>query len=118
MAVLAIQNLLANAKMEPVYSAVAAGGDTFVPASTDGKLVLHFKNGNVAARTVTINDVGSVSPVGATAFNPDIAVVVDATDACFVELANLERFKDPTTGAVAMTYSADADLTVAVLRLA
>lgn len=118
MAVLAIQDLIVNAKKEAAYAAVAAGGDTFVPGAGDGKLVLHFKNVNAAARTVTINDVNSVAPSGGTAFNPDVAVVVDATDEAFVELAELQRFKDPVTGAVAMTYSADVGLSVAVLRVA
>lgn len=117
MALLAIQDLIANAKKEAAYAAAAGGGDTFAPSSLDGKLLLHFKNTNAAARNVTINDVNSVAPAGATAFNPDVVITVDATDEAFVELTNLERFKDAATGLVSLTYDAVAGLTLAILRV-
>lgn len=81
----------------------------FVIPSVAGvnKLTLRFANTGGAAVTVTIDDPTSPSPVGATAFNPDLSVSVPATTGIreFV-IPDVARFVDPATGRINWTYSA------------
>lgn len=109
MAVLTVQQV-ALAGLNPSYAAAAAGGDSFL---NDGKVVLHVKNTNGSARTVTVASQRPATPGLAPANN---AVSVPATTG--------DRFIGPfdpgiwndANGAVQVTYSADAGVTIAAIR--
>lgn len=110
MAVLTVQQA-ALAGLNPTYAAAAAAGDSF---ANDGKIVLHVKNTNAAARTVTVASQRPASPGLAPANN---AVSIPATTG--------ERLIGPfdpiiwndSTGSVLITYSADAGVTIACVRI-
>lgn len=93
MATLAKQQIVPTG-LTPVYVAVSGGGDKVQPA--DG-CFLHFKNTNAATYTVVIDDVTSVSPPGALAFNPDLSVIIPATTG------------DKMIGPITVRYAAVAD---------
>lgn len=116
MALIAIQDLLPNAKKELAYSAASAS-DTFAPTDVDSKLIFHFKNLNAAPRTAIFDDINSVIPVGGTTFDPNVPCVIDATDETFFVLTQLGRFKSAATGLITVTFAAFADLTYAISRL-
>lgn len=69
-------------------------------------LLLRFTNTGGSPVTVTMDDPTSVTPVAATAFNPDIGVAVPATtgERVFM-IPDVTRFTDPSTGRVNWTYS-------------
>ena len=98
----------------PTYAAAAAGGDKVVPGP---HTVLHVKNTGGSVVTVTIDDIKSATPAGATAFNPDVAVTVPATTGDrLIGPLSAERFTN-TDGLVAITYSGVTGVTVAALAL-
>lgn len=109
MAVLTVQQA-ALAGLNPSYAAASASGDSF---PNDGRTLLHVKNTNAAARTVTVTSQKTASP-GLTPANN--AVSVPATTG--------ERFIgpfDPTiwndvNGNLQITYSAETGVTIAALR--
>jgi hypothetical protein len=69
-------------------------------------LLLRFSNTGGSPVTVTIDDPTSVTPVAATAFNPDIGVAVPATTGLRTFLIpDVTRFVDPATGRLNWTYS-------------
>lgn len=80
----------------------------YVKPSTYGikSLLLRFTNTGGGAITVTVDDPTSVSPVAATAFNPDIGVSVPATTGVRVfMIPDVTRFVDPATQRLNWTYS-------------
>lgn len=91
------------------FAAVGGAGDT---VAFDDRGFLEFKNTDAASRTVTIAIPGSVHGTAV----PDLAVVVAAT-------TGVEKIKltpdmvDPSSGNIAITYSATANLTVAAQRV-
>jgi hypothetical protein len=99
------------AGLTPTYA--AAGGPDFITAAQTGRpYLLHVKNGSGVSVTVTVNDPTSVGPVGASAFNADVALAVPAGQERMLELDPV-RFKDPVTGQIDITYSATTSVTVA-----
>lgn len=73
-------------------------------ASGVSKLVLRVANTGVQ-RTLTFDDPNSVTPVAATAFNPDLTVVIPATTGVrYVVIDDVARFVDPATGRINWTY--------------
>lgn len=93
---------------DATYTAAAAGGDTIAPAAG---LVLHVKNGDAAAKTVTLVRPGTQYGQA----NPDIAVVIAASPGNqFIRVP--PEFADPATGLVNVTYSAVTSVTVALLQ--
>jgi hypothetical protein len=107
MAVLAVQPI-SRPGLAPAYAAAGAAGDSF--DGNDGRVFLHFKNTNAATRTVTVN---SVIPCDQGS-DHDIAVIVPATtgDVMIGPLDPVRFGASPT-----FTYSANANLTVAAIRL-
>ena len=85
-----------------------ATGNYVVPATAGiHALLLRFTNTGGSAVTVTIDDPNSVTPVAATAFNPDIGVSVPATTGVRTFLIpDVTRFVDSATGRLNWTYSA------------
>lgn len=96
-----------------------AAGDYFVPSSrgSAARYILHVKNGSGSSTNVTVNDPNTPSPIGATAFNPNMVVAVGAGVEKHILLDNVERFVDSATGRVNLTYSATATVTIAVFRV-
>ena len=95
--------------LEATYAACAGGGDTF---TNNGRTFVHIDNASGGDLTVTFDDTGSVSPAGATAFTPDVAVVVTAGESRFIGPFPTARFGT----SVAVTYSGVTTLTIAVLQ--
>jgi hypothetical protein len=99
---------------QPTYAAAAGGGDKVAPGPS---VFLHVKNTGGSACTVTIDDPTSLSPSGATTFNPDLAVTVPATTGDRFIGPITERFLNPADGLAAITYNQVAGVTVAALQL-
>lgn len=113
MAALTIQQVVRTGLVEALVAA-GSGGDTFV---NDGKKFFRVKNGHAsAARTVTF---ASQLPAGALpqgAAKADLAVVVAAQTSVDIGPFDPSAFND-NTGKVIVTYSTEADLTVAAVSL-
>lgn len=107
MAVIALQ-AITRAGEDPSPYAAAVGPDTV--DGNDGRVFLHLKNTNAAARTVTVN---SVAPCDQ-GFDHDIAVVIPAnTGDVMIGPFPPERFGSQ----LSISYSAVAGLTIAAVRL-
>ena len=114
MATLTVQALSPTAGLPSVagsYAAVAGGGDVF---PNNGKTWVQFKNTNAATRTVTFG-VNGKAPGGFSITPPTITVPVTTGESIF-------GLFDPTifnnsSGQVAMTYDASANLSALVVSL-
>jgi hypothetical protein len=115
MALLTVQQIT-KAGLAPTYAAAAGGGDTF--AVGQGQAVfLHVKNASGSPITVTVDDPNSQPPESAATFNPDLSVSVPATTGDrMIGPINAERFVNPSTGLVSVTYSGVTSLTVGVFK--
>lgn len=110
MAVLTVQQV-ALTGLNPSYAAASAGGDSF---DNDGRTVLHVKNTNASSRTVTV-----------ASQKPAVPGLAPSNNAVSVPATTGERFIgpfDPTVwndsnGDVQVTYSADAGVTIAAIRI-
>lgn len=111
----AIQNVDALAGLAPTYAAAAAD-DYVVPEDGDGKLLIHVKNGDTAAHSLTIDDINTVSPIGAAAFNADVTVSVPAGAERMIQLTQLGRFKN-ADGQIHFDWSLTTGMTVGIFRL-
>jgi uncharacterized heparinase superfamily protein len=79
---------------------------SYVVPSGIYKLLLRIVNTGTQ-RTITFDDPTSVTPAAATAFNPDLTVVVPATTGVrYVVIDDIARFVDPATGRISWTYDA------------
>ena len=107
MAILSAQALPLSG-LQPVYAAAAGGGDQ---APVGEKLVLHVRNGDASAKTVTVVTPGTVGDLAVA----DAVQVIPAAGSAFIPLKGV--FRDPATGRASITYSAVASVTVAVLLL-
>jgi hypothetical protein len=96
----------------PSTNTCTAGPDT-IPLQQFGKYQLRFNNTGGAPVTVTFDDPISANPGSATAFNPDVPVTVTNAQVRTVTLS-ADRFRDPTTGLMTMTYSVSPTMTVEV----
>ena len=111
MATLSIQSIT-PAGLNPSYVAANGGGDKVKPGD---RTFFHIKNDGGASVTVTLDDAGSVSPVGATSFDPDVEVVVEPGGSRFIGPLVENRFRG-SDGLAAFTYSGVTSVTVAALR--
>jgi hypothetical protein len=112
MAVLTVQDAAVTGLAETLVAA-GAGGDSF---DNNGLCLLEVVNGGGAPITVTIDDPGSASPVGAMQFNPDVSVSVTNGQTRIIGPFPPFRFND-ANGRVAISYSAVTSVTVRVIRL-
>jgi hypothetical protein len=94
------------AGLQPVSHAAAAG-DSF---SNNGKTLIRVNNGGGAPITLTVDDPGSTSPVAATAFNPDAAIVVTNGQARIIGPFPAARFND-ANGRCQLAWSATTSVT-------
>lgn len=107
------KQIIGPAGATPAYVAAAGGGDTVQPGD---HTFLHVKNGGGAPITVTIDDPTSVSPPGASQFNPDLSVsVTNAQERMIGPLT--ARFANPATGLVNITYSGVTTVTVGAFQI-
>lgn len=100
----------------PTANASDATGNYVVVGPHD-RVQLRFANTSAGNITVTLDDPTSTTPENATAFNPDVAVVVPLTNGVrYINLegARLARFRDPVTGRINWTTSAQANLATEV----
>lgn len=113
MATLAIQTIT-RAGVDASLAAAANGGDAF---ANDGQVFFRVKNSHGStSRTVTFAaqlPAGAI-PQGAAATN--LAVAVAAGDDTFIGPFDPAGFND-SNGRVVVTYSSEADLTVAAMKL-
>jgi hypothetical protein len=107
MAILSAQRLPLGG-LQPTYANAASGGDQ---APTGEKLVLHVRNDDASAKTVTVATPGTVGGLAVA----DASQVIPADGDAFIPLKS--SFRDPMTGRAAITYSAVTSVTVAVLQL-
>lgn len=105
MAALTAQRI-AQSGTAPTYSAASSGGDT---APVGGGLKLHVVNGSGASVTVTVVTPGTLDGLAIA----DAALSVPAGGSGFIPLTNV--YRDPVTGRAAISYSATATVSVAVL---
>lgn len=112
MAVLAVQDAVVSGFTE-AFVAAAGGGDSF---DNNGLCLFTVKNGGGGNITVTVDDVNSAAPAGASAFNADVAGVVNAgSEKTFGPFPPF-RFNDGT-GRVNVTYTGVVTVTVSVIRI-
>lgn len=98
------------AGLAPVYSAAAAGGDSFRPAD---RTFLHIKNGSAAAITATLVTPGTVQGLAV----EDVAVPVPAGAERMVGPLSPELFRHRADGLGDITWSAAASVTFAVVNI-
>jgi hypothetical protein len=113
MALLTAQNTSLSAGLQVTFSAVNAS-DTFTP---DEFTFLYVKNTNAATRTITVTTTNT--SVGAAALAvADVSVTIAATtgEQCIGPFP-ARYFADPTTGLATVTYSAQTNVTAALIRL-
>ncbi|MEV0639040.1 hypothetical protein AB0I77_29670 [Streptomyces sp. NPDC050619] len=107
MAILSAQALPLSG-LQPTYANAAGGGDQ---APIGEKLVLHVRNGDATAKTVTVATPGTVGDLAVA----DAVQVIPAAGNALIPLKSV--FRDPATGRAGITYSAVTSVTVAVLQL-
>jgi len=96
----------------PLTNTCTAGPDT-LPLQFGGKYMLRFVNTG-ASCIVTLDDPISQNPGNATQFNPDVPVTVAATTGVRAVTISADRFRDPTSGLLTMSYSISPTMTVEV----
>lgn len=95
----------------PTTNNATAGPDRF-PAAVGGKYMVIYNNSGGAPITVTYDDPTSVTPANATAFNPDVPVVVTNAQRR-VSFIDATRFRD-SAGFINLAYSATPTMTVEI----
>lgn len=104
---------LAQAGLAPSYTAAAAS-QKIKPGP---RTFLHVRNAHNADHTITLDDPTSVTPVGASAFNPDVAVSVVQATSKFIGPVD-DRFADRAdTGRADIAWSATTSMSVASLQI-
>ena len=104
--------------LSAVYDAAPADGISFV--NDDGRVILHVKNTDAAARTVTVQSVAEIDGIAI----DDLAVVVAAASEAFIGPFAPETYnqgEDPDVdvdfGKVYVDFSAVAGVSVAVVEV-
>ena len=96
------------------YTSVSDGILVF-PAALGQRYLILWRNTGGSASVPTIDDPTSASPVGATAFNPDlVGASVPITTGATAQLIDANRFRDGS-GNVNATMTNAASLTCAVV---
>lgn len=111
-ALLTVQDV-AITGLNPSFVAADVAGDTF---PNDGRSYLEVVNGGGGAITVTIDDLRSVAPEGAAAFDPDPDISVPAGETRKIGPFEKSRFDDDAS-VVAVSYSGVTSVTVGVFSL-
>lgn len=91
-------------------SSTLSASDT-VPLQANSKYLLHLKNTTGAGLTLSLDDPTSVTPTGATAFNPDVSSgSVPATTGEGYMIIQSDRFRD-TNGNLLITGASGLQFT-------
>lgn len=98
-----------------VFTAATGAGDSIISPG-DG-VVLHVSNADASPHDVKINDPRSRTPEGATAYDPDVTIVVAAGARAAVWLPS-NRFANPATGNIDLSYPGSDVTAVTVAALA
>lgn len=101
----------------PTANAQDATGN-YVTVAIGDEVLIRFANTSGGAITVTLDDPNTVAPESYSGFNPDVAVSVPATTGVryiWLDAARLARFRDPATGRINYTTSAQTGLTCEVV---
>lgn len=96
----------------PLTNTLTAGPDT-LPLQFGGKYLLRFNNTGGVPLVVTFDDPVSQNPGAATSFNPDVPLTITNAQARAITI-DANRFRDPTTGLVTMSYGGAPTATVEV----
>ena len=99
-----INTPVVNPGAAPTTNVITAAGDQFA-AEWGAKYLIRFNNGSATPGNVVFDDPTAVTPVGATAFNPDVTVSVPAGEVREV-LIDAARFRN-SAGNIVWTYSAN-----------
>lgn len=95
----------------PTYNTPAAT-DT-IPVAPAANYLIHVKNTNASAVTVTLDDIASVAPPQATQFNADIVFTVPATNGERIIKFNSNRFRG-SNGLMSVLFSVQSGVTYAI----
>lgn len=93
-----------NPSAAPTTNVMTAATDTFA-AEFGAVYLLRFNNASATPGNVVLDDPNAVTPVGATAFNPDVTVAVAAGTVKEIKV-DASRFRS-AAGFITWTYSAD-----------
>lgn len=97
------------------YTSVSDGTGVFA-ASPGARYILLFRNTGGSASVPTIDDPNSQSPVGATAWNPDVAgASIPITTGATAHVIDANRFRDGATGNITITFTNPTSVTAAVI---
>lgn len=111
MATLRTVQRIAETGTVPTSLTADATGDYFLPVGANIPIFAEVTNGSASPITVTVADNVSVSPVGATAFTPALAVTIAAGATQIIKLAEVNRFTSTVDGYVHITWSAATTVT-------
>lgn len=101
-----INAAVVNPSAAPLNNAMTAASDGFA-ADFGAKYLIRFTNGSAVASNIVLDDPTAVSPVGATAFNPDVTVAMPGVAGSVREMyVDATRFRNASTGLITWTYSA------------
>lgn len=96
------------------YTSVSDGVVVF-PVSSGQRYLLLWRNTGGSASVPTIDDPNSATPVGATAFNPDmVGFTIPITTGATAQLIDASRFRDGS-GNVNATLTNATNVTLAVV---
>ncbi len=93
-----------NPSAAPLTNVITAAGDQFA-AEFGGQYLIRFANGSATPANVVLDDPTAVTPVAATAFNPDVTVAVPAGEVREMRVDG-NRFRN-AAGNIVWTYSAN-----------
>lgn len=86
-------------------------GDYFLPVGANIPIFIEVTNGNASPTVLTVADNTSVSPVGATAFTPALAVTITNGTTQIIKLAEINRFTSTVDGYIHLSWSVSATVT-------
>lgn len=95
----------------PTYNTPAAS-DT-IPVAPSSWYIIHVKNTNAGALTVTLDDIASVAPAQASQFNADIVFTVPAATGERIVRFNSNRFRN-SSGLMTVLFSVQSGVTYAI----
>lgn len=101
----------------PTANAQDATGN-YVTVAIGDEVAMRFANTSGAPITVTLDDPNTQAPESYSGFNPDVAVSVPATTGVryiLLDATRLARFRDPATGRINYSTSAQSGLTCEVV---
>ena len=99
-----INTPVVNPSAAPTTNVITAAGDQFA-AEQGAVYLIRFNNGSATPGNVVLDDPSAVTPVGATAFNPDVTVSIPAGEVREMRV-DASRFRN-AAGNIVWTYSAN-----------